>query len=233
MTTWLLLGDSHTFGQSGFAICDALASVRPKVRVLNAGVNADLAWNLAERMESALKEEPDVIHLLIGSNDVNAGLHPDHSAGYMRDKHLPNVPTPEFYRATLRKIFQRLTTTRARLVASQIPPIGDEANSVWNASVRHHNTILQQEADHHGIQVLPLYERLMDTVDDRTVRSIDRTDWGQWIPDSQRLHDELGLSWDAIADQRGLQITHDGLHLTERAGRIWLSLLLETLDPDH
>jgi hypothetical protein len=58
-------------------------------------------------------------------------------------------------------------------------------------------------------------------------------DWGQWIPDSQRLHDEVGLSWDAIADQRALRLTHDGLHLNERAGQIWLNLLLQEFDTSY
>lgn len=233
MSTWLLLGDSHTYGRSGFAICDALAAARPDVRVVNGGVNADLAWNLAERIEDALHQTPDLIHVLIGSNDVNAGLHPDHAAGYMRDKGIPTVPTSEFYQTQLRRVFARLNRTGARLFASTIPPIGDEIGSVWNTSVRHHNRILIHEAREAGAHVVPLHDRLIESVDPRTARPIDRQDWGAWIPDSQRLHDENGLSWDAIADRRGLQLTHDGLHLNDRAGRIWLKLLLQEFDPSY
>jgi len=233
MKTWLLLGDSHTYGQSGFAICEALSAARPQVRVVNGGVNADLAWNLAERLEMALDPRPDLIHVLIGTNDVNAGLHPDHAAGYMRDKGVPTVPTPDFYRQQLRRVFKRLNESGAELYASQIPPIGDDAVSVWNAAVRHHNRILTEEADAAGVRVLPLYERLIADVDRSRVRPIDRLDWGQWIPDSQRLHDEVGLSWDAIADQRALRLTHDGLHLNERAGQIWLNLLLQEFDTSY
>jgi len=230
MRTWALLGDSHTFGQSGFAICDALAAVRPDVRVLNAGVNADLAWNLAERMEAALRDEPDVVHILIGTNDVNAGLHPDHAEGYMRDKGVPQVPTPEFYRTNLRRIFDRVMTTGSHVIASQIPPIGDEPDSPWNNAVSRFNAILTEEAGLRDIPVIPLFDRLIEALDASRLRSIDRLDWGTWIPDSQRLHDEVGMSWDAIADQRGLQLTHDGLHLNERSGRLWLSLLLAHLE---
>jgi lysophospholipase L1-like esterase len=230
MTTWALLGDSHTFGQSGFAICDALASVRPDVRVLNAGVNGDLAWNLAERLESALRDEPDVVQVLIGTNDVNAGLHPDHAEGYMRDKGLPQSPTPEFYRTNLRRIFDRLMSSDSYIIASQIPPIGDDPDSLWNHTVNRYNAILTEEAGRCGVELLPLYERLIVAVDPRRIRSIDRTDWAMWIPDSQRSHDEDGLSWDAIADRRGLQLTHDGLHLNERSGRLWLTLLLQHLE---
>ncbi|NDC90162.1 MAG: hypothetical protein EB075_15410 [Bacteroidetes bacterium] len=136
MSTWLLLGDSHTFGQSGFAICEALAAARPGVRVLNGGVNADLVWNLCERIEHALREDPTLIHVLIGTNDVNAGLHPDHAAGYIRDKGIPTIPTPEFYREQLRKVFARLNQTGSTLFVSTIPPIGDDNGSVWNVSVR-------------------------------------------------------------------------------------------------
>lgn len=233
MKTWLLLGDSHTYGQSGFAICEALSAARPDVRVVNGGVNADLAWNLAERVDQALTVRPDVVHVLIGTNDVNAGLHPDHAAGYMRDKGVPTVPTPDFYRQHLRRVFKRLNGSGARLIASQIPPIGDDAVSAWNAAVRHHNRILSEEAASVGATVLPLYDRLIADVDPSRVRPIDRRDWGIWIPDSQRLHDEDGLSWDAIADRRALHLTHDGLHLTERAGRIWLDLLLQEVDTPY
>jgi len=230
MRTWALLGDSHTFGQSGFAICDALAAVMPDVRVLNAGVNADLAWNLAERMEAALHDEPEVVHILIGTNDVNAGLHPDHAEGYTRDKGLPQSPTPEFYRTNLRRIFDRVISTGSHVIASQIPPIGDDPDSRWNDAVSQYNAILTEEADQCGVRVIPLFDRLIEAVDGSRVRSIDRTDWAIWIPESQRSHDEDGLSWDAITDQRGLQLTHDGLHLNERSGRLWLSLLHQHLE---
>jgi lysophospholipase L1-like esterase len=233
MSTWLLLGDSHTFGQSGFAICEALAEARPDVRILNGGVNADLAWNLAERTEELLGEHPDLIHVLIGTNDVNAGLHPDHSSGYMRDKGVPQVPTSDFYRSQLRRVFHRLKQTGASLYASHIPPIGDEPDSPWNDAVSRYNAILTEEADHCGVTVIPLFDRLIEALDASRIRSIDRLDWGTWIPDSQRLHDEVGMSWDAIADQRGLQLTHDGLHLNERSGRLWLSLLLRHLEPQR
>lgn len=233
MRTLALLGDSHTYGQSGFAICEALAMARPDLRVLNAGVNGDLAWNLAERMDAALQDRPDGVHVLIGTNDVNAGLHPDHTRGYMRDKGLPHVPTPDVYRSTLRRIFDRLTSSGSKIIASQIPPIGDDPESPWNKAVNRYNVLLSEEADRCDIPLIPLYDRLIDSVDRSRIRSIDRTDWALWIPESQRLHDEDGLSWDAISDQRGLQLTHDGLHLNERAGRIWMSLLLDHVALSH
>ena len=230
MTTWVMLGDSHTFGESGFAICDALAEARPDVRILNGGVNGDLAWNLAGRMEESIGGHPDLIHVLIGTNDVNAGLHPDHSAGYMRDKGIPQVPTSDFYRDHLRRVFARLNQTGARVFASQIPPIGDEPDSRWNEAVSQYNAILNEEAALCGVAMIPLYDRLINAVDETRIRSIDRLDWANWIPDSQRLHDEDGMRWDDIADLRALQLTHDGLHLNERAGRIWLHLLLKEFD---
>lgn len=230
MSRWLFLGDSHTFGQSGFPICDAIAEARPDVNVVNAGVNADLAWNLAERMGDALRPSPTLVHVLIGTNDVNAGLHPDHAAGYLRDKGLPELPTLEFYRIHLRRVFDRLRQTGAILFASQIPPIGDDRESSWNVAIEQYNTILAEEAMMAGVKVLPLFDRLMDSVDTSRIHSIDRTDWGVWIPESQRLHDQDGMTWNAIADQRALQLMHDGLHMTERAGRIWLKLLLEEFD---
>lgn len=156
-----MLGDSHTVGQSGFAICDALAEARPDVRILNGGVNADLAWNLAERMEASLGSHPDLIHVLIGTNDVNAELHPDHSAGYMRDKGVPQVPTPHFYRENVRRVFARLQQTSARLYASQIPPIGDEPTSAWNEAVYQYNRILEGEANAAGVAMIPLFDRLI------------------------------------------------------------------------
>jgi lysophospholipase L1-like esterase len=161
---------------------------------------------------------------------VNAGLHPDHSAGYMRDKGVPQVPTPDFYRENVRRVFARLQQTSARLYASQIPPIGDEPTSAWNEAVYQYNRILEGEANAAGVAMIPLFDRLMEGVDVSRVRSIDRLDWANWIPDSQRLHDENRLTWDAIADLRALQLTHDGLHLNERAGRIWMKLLRKEFD---
>jgi len=63
-------GDSLTHGRIGYNWVSKLED-EDKTRIfINAGINGDLAWNLYQRIEDVIKCNPDIITILIGTNDA-------------------------------------------------------------------------------------------------------------------------------------------------------------------
>ena len=66
------LGDSNTQGQFSANYVKRLQDRWPGTRFINAGVNGQLAYNITQRLDEVVAQQPDVVTLLVGTNDVNA-----------------------------------------------------------------------------------------------------------------------------------------------------------------
>ncbi|HEY0256766.1 MAG TPA: GDSL-type esterase/lipase family protein, partial [Candidatus Methylacidiphilales bacterium] len=76
MKTVVCFGASLTAGTVSFDYVELLRA-RPSLagfRFINHGVNGDLAWNGLQRLDKVVAERPDIVTILIGTNDVNATL---------------------------------------------------------------------------------------------------------------------------------------------------------------
>src|SRR5690349_5147410 len=74
---------------------------RDDIHVLNAGVNGDLAWNVARRASAVVAWKLDVLFIMAGSNDVLASLTEGRARIYRRLKRLPQAPDARFFRDSL------------------------------------------------------------------------------------------------------------------------------------
>ncbi|MFE0424565.1 SGNH/GDSL hydrolase family protein, partial [Streptomyces sp. NPDC058953] len=70
------LGDSLTRGQLSVDYLDLLERRHPPgdVRLARFGANGDFAYNLSRRLDAVVADPPDVITVLIGTNDARASL---------------------------------------------------------------------------------------------------------------------------------------------------------------
>ncbi len=90
-------GDSITHGHIGYDWVGNLRKNDDSKIYINAGINADLTWNLNQRIDDIIKHNPDYITILIGTNDA-IGSQPvkliqDY---YIQTKNLPKVPSIEW-----------------------------------------------------------------------------------------------------------------------------------------
>ena len=67
-------GDSITHGIISTNWVGMLESRFPDCRFINAGVNSELAYNLLGRIDPIIGINPDIVIILIGTNDVNAKI---------------------------------------------------------------------------------------------------------------------------------------------------------------
>ena len=100
------LGDSITHGTISSNYVESLASRfdAEKYDFVNAGINGDLAYNALERLDEVIECKPDVVTILIGTNDANALTNQGNLRRYMKEQHLPKVPDEQWYRDNLTRI---------------------------------------------------------------------------------------------------------------------------------
>jgi acyl-CoA thioesterase I len=224
-------GDSITHGRGS---ADYVGSLKHRLRtndfqVFNAGVGGDLAWNLLQRIDHVIARRPDVVVVLIGTNDVNATVNPAVGTYLRLSKRLPRMPTLDWYVECVGQILSRLQNeTSARLAVLDIPMIGEDLESAMNGRVDKYNEVLRQVASSRGVTCLPLHDRLISLL----------PAGHQPPPYRGRLnvvasavvrHRLLRQSWDSVAAHNGLAVLTDHIHLSDRGAGVVADLIEQFL----
>lgn len=225
------VGDSITRGQVSADYVDLLRRLweTSGFQFVNAGVNGDLAHNVARRLDEVIACRPDVLTLLVGTNDVNAQF--DHSwlARYRRNQELPVDPSVTWYAEQVDLILARLQAeTDVELVVLDLPPLGEDLASRMNGLVGQYNAVLHEVADSHGVRCLPLHARLVELL---PAGHHPPAYEGQPIEilKAAARHMVLRQSWDDIAAVNGLAVLTDHIHLNDRAAGVVAELIGQVL----
>lgn len=187
---------------------------RDDVQVLNAGVNGDLAWNVARRAPAAVAWKPDVMFIMAGSNDVLASLTESRARRYRRWKKLPQAPDARFARDSLNALFDAVRTV-PRVIVGTIPPLGEDLDSDACARVRTINEVIIHAANERGWTVADIYLVIAARIGPG----------GRPLPSRDHLVLSAALqrhifrrSYESIARTHGFRALSDGIHLTEGSG---------------
>ena len=226
-------GDSITQGQVSANYVNRLkADFEPRGhQFVNAGINGQLAYNLAQRLDAIIACRPDVVTLLVGTNDVNAGFDDEWQQRYRKQQHLPVAPTMAWYRENIEAILTRLRDeTDARIAVIEIPILGEDLSSRMNALVDDYNAELRAAATAHGAPCLPLNAELRAALPvdhrpapyDGSVSLVAKAAMGHLL---------LRRSWDDVGRRNGLALLTDHIHLNDRAAGVLADLISGFLDP--
>src|SRR6185312_6168835 len=121
------VGDSITRGQVSVDYVELLRRRRHAVPTtfVNAGVNYDLAFSVLNRLDGVVSHRPDVVCVLVGTNDANATLGASNRRLVTLLKRPPARPTAERYQEDLTAIARELKArTSARIGLLSLPVIG-------------------------------------------------------------------------------------------------------------
>jgi len=226
------LGASITHGRVSENWVDLLgARLGPGLQFVNAGVNGDLAYNARLRLPDVIACEPDMVVVLVGSNDAMASSDPKLEARYRRLKGLPVTPTKAWYRENMEAIVSELKQrTKAKIALCSLPMLGDVPESEANRKVREFNEVLREVAERHQAAYVPVNEeltRLLQQERGAGGRPFDFTNGPMLKAVLQRYL--LGMDWDRIAAANGYLFNTDGIHLSRRAGEIVARLVEEAI----
>ena len=220
-------GDSITHGVVSVNYVEMLEKRLPEWEFSNAGVNSELAYNLVSRLDGIIALEPDVVTVLIGTNDVNATFGLRSVLGYYALHRLPERPNILFYRENLTLIARRLRSeTRARVAFLSIPPLGEDDRHYAFLRTEEYARVVAEVAAAEGVAYLPLRERLVSYLESVPKGSpIPFAHFSRAQNSSVRSHILLGKSFDEISASNGFHLLVDGIHLNTHAASVIADLV--------
>ena len=221
------IGDSLTHGNIGECWVERLRNEYPEDTVLNEGINGDVAWQVNNRIESIVNCSPDIIILMIGSNDAMASFNKKSGERYKSNNKLPEIPTFKSYKKLLPKLLDRLNGT-SKIAICTLPPIGENIDSAINVHIRKFNDFIELTANNKNINLIPVSKLLWDDLSKRTYHIKSDYDPNS-LPIIRRIyggmmhHYIFKKSWDEIAKSKGQWLLFDQIHLGGRAAKILLN----------
>ncbi|MFM7203345.1 MAG: SGNH/GDSL hydrolase family protein [Myxococcota bacterium] len=198
---------------------------------INAGVNSELAYNVFQRLEQLVVCQPDVVTLLIGTNDVNATMSEGNLRRYMRSNQLPQEPTLAWYRENVVRIVRTLKEkTSARIALISPPVLGEGLGEESNRRVARYAAELSQLAREQHVAYLPLFELMVEELEE--TRHVPRRSFEAGVMGMARdwlKQYLLKQSYDRISEDNGYYFLTDGIHLNTRAARLVARLIEDFL----
>ena len=223
------LGDSITRAQIS---ADYLAMLEARVTGTDDtfsrhGVNGDFAYNLLQRLQPVVDERPDVITVLIGTNDVRASLDISRGTRMAKRKDLPVAPMAGWYRENLTAIVVRLRTqTDARIALLSLPMLGQELDAPAAAAVGEHSAVVESVAREHGVAYLPLHETQVAHLRASDAPAIPYREAAHPVLNPTLVqHFLMRRSLDEISRRRGLALTTDLIHQNSRGAAMIADLI--------
>jgi lysophospholipase L1-like esterase len=225
----VLLGDSITHGRIGVNYADMVADQLESrnLEIVNAGINSELAWNALQRLNEVIDCEPDIVTVLIGTNDANATMSKDIMRGYIKSMKLPREPSSEWYRSSLTSIVEDLKIkTKTKIALLSIPTIGEDTNDPAFVRSSDYSLIVKEVAEETDSTYLPLHEEMIEY--------LHKTHGSAKYPyEKYKIGIIKGIisrylfrrSWDDIARGSGFTLHVDYLHLNTAGARMVADLI--------
>jgi lysophospholipase L1-like esterase len=225
------LGDSITRGQLSADYVTMLSnrdSLAPSV-FTNAGVNGDLTENVLRRLDTVINLQPDLVTVLIGSNDANASMSEKNSRRAARMNKLTARPAIEGFGDNVAAIVDRLAAeSSARIGLFSLPVLGEDISSESVRRSRRFSEVLKQIAENRGIAYLPLNERQMAYLTEGGFSpGTHYRDGVGLLAGGAFQHFVLRRPLDEISRRRGLELTTDLLHQNTRGAAMIADLVEE------
>ncbi|GHH45851.1 SGNH/GDSL hydrolase family protein [Streptomyces candidus] len=224
------LGDSLTCAQLSVDYLDLVERRRPPgdVRFARFAANGDFAYNLSRRLDAVVADPPDVITVLIGTNDARASL-----AGYpieraMKRKQLPERPSAGWFQQCLGAIVERLRTeTGATIGLLSLPVLGQQLDGAAAQASQAYSRMIAEIATTNGATYLPLHERQIEELRQADPPPIPYRELTPVAGAGVLVrHAVLRRSLDTISRRRCLVLTTDHIHQNSRGA----ALVAEVID---
>ncbi|MEV6549805.1 GDSL-type esterase/lipase family protein [Streptomyces sp. NPDC051597] len=231
MTTRIAcLGDSLTRAQFSVDYLDLLGRRHSSgdVRLARFGANGDFAYNFLQRLDAVVTNAPDVITVLIGTNDARASI-----AGYpveqaMKRKQLPERPSADWFQQCLGAVVARLRAeTDATIGLLSLPVLGQQLDGAAAQASQAYSRMIAEVADSNEVAYLPLHERQIEELRQADPPPIPyREATPAAVVGVLAQHTLLRRSLDTISRRRGLVLTTDHIHQNSRGA----TLIAEAID---
>lgn len=226
-------GDSITHGHIGYDWVSSLRNIDKSKVYINAGINADLTWNLNQRIDDIIKHHPDYVTILIGTNDAIGSQNIKHIQDYyVSTKGLPRLPHIDWYASELEKfIIDIQSKTNAKIAISTLSWLGEQSEAEIIKVVRSHNNIIRDLSAKYNLKLIDLFKEFDQIIDTNNSIPYTTTEWRRLRGlRAVILHYVFGWSWNRIGRKYKLKLLCDHIHLNEKAGVMLEELMKDFID---
>ncbi|MBN1138301.1 MAG: SGNH/GDSL hydrolase family protein [Anaerolineae bacterium] len=225
------VGDSITRGEVSYNYVELLqARLGDRFEVINAGINGEVSYDVLQRLGQVIACRPDLVTVLIGTNDANASIADKGALWMMQYRSLPFKPSIAWYEENMEAIVERLLgETRARIALLSLPPVGEDLQSRPVRTTRWFSEVVRRVARRYGVAYLPVFEQMTDYLTEHPpAEALEHEKW-RWDSVKAIFEEKiLGVELDEVAQRRGLVLHSDMLHLNSR-GATLIADLIESL----
>ena len=225
-------GDSITHGHIGYDWVGNLRKNDDSKIYINAGINADLTWNLNQRIDDIIKHNPDYVTILIGTNDA-IGSQPvkliqDY---YVQTKNLPQIPSIDWFEEQIEIFVKEVkANTSAKIAITTLPWLGEQEDASIMNVIKSHNKIIKAIAVKYDLFILDLFSKFKEQIDSNdsipyTTSELRRLRGLRAVV----LYYIFGWSWTKIGEKYRLKLLCDHIHLNEKGGFLMQTLVKEFL----
>ena len=225
-------GDSITHGHIGYDWVGNLRKNDNSKIYINAGINADLTWNLNQRIDDIIKHNPDYVTILIGTNDA-IGSQPvkliqDY---YVKTKNLPQIPSIEWFEEQIEIFVKEVkANTSAKIAITTLPWLGEQEDASIMNVIKSHNKIIKTIAVKYDLFILDLFSKFQEQIANNdsipyTTSELRRLRGLRAVI----LYYIFGWSWTKIGEKYKLKLLCDHIHLNEKGGDLMEQLAKEFL----
>lgn len=226
---FVCVGDSLTHGNMSANYVDMLAERFENFVWVNAGVNAEVAYEVLLRLDEVIKLQPDYVSVLIGTNDTNLQLLQGQWQVQFKVNQIPVALNEENYRRNLAEIVRRLQAeTAAQVALLSLPTIGEDRDHVSFQQAARYSQIIEEVAEEMGVAYLPLNERMTSYLQEHDTDP--KYPFEKWDIAMALLgfkHLILRTDLERISEEHGFVLHVDHLHLNARGAKMITDLIEE------
>ena len=219
------IGDSLTHGNIGQSWVDYLRKGFPNDVFLNEGINGNTVWQVIQRVDPILACKPDIVILMIGSNDAMGSFNEKSGLRYKRNNNLPEAPSFEKYKEQLPELIEKIGD-QSKIAICTLPPIGENVNSEVNKHVNQFNDYIKMTVTQKNLSLMPVSDAIWSDIQSRTYPlKLEYNSKAMPLLMKRILggifhHYLFKKSWNDISRAKGQWILFDQIHLNERGAEI-------------
>ncbi len=223
---FVAFGDSLTQANMSASWFDIVENINPNYKFYNAGMNADLSYTLLTRINDVIDCNPQVISILVGSNDVMATMSADRMKRYYDLKKISQEANFEGFVENYKSIIQILLShTKAKILVVSLPPITEDWTHEGNLKGDEYSEVIKNIAIENNLIYIPFREELRKKMPEKSAQLDDFNDSVQLLRKSVLKKNFLGQSWNQISASRHAMFLTDNIHLNDTAAAILAELI--------
>lgn len=224
-------GDSLTRGNMSASWFDRVEAHLPGFQCFNAGVNADLTHTLLTRLDDIIECQPDIITILVGTNDVNATVSNDRLERYIKLNKITQSTDFEQFKQNYKVIIERLLAeTNTRIILISLPPITEDWAYWVNKRADEYSAEIKAIAEKYQLEYVPFRETLRGKMPINNGQILD-LDKGvkviQWAVIQKYFFKK---TWNELSQMRHAKYLTDNIHLNDEAAQILAEMVLDKIN---